>query len=227
MRALTCFSPLVASAPGAVADDGALTNLFALPDPTCAIRNCAGITIRLDDSDRVIDVPASWDAFAAQAGLAGLERATLLGHPVYSFIADETVRELFRALFRRVRQEARQLTVRSRCDSLEVSRSRDLAFVPDGRGVITCSWNFFEGQAAAMLPRRHRLRFQCDDAIRECSWCRSIHAGTTWHPLEEIATSLGMLDRCPLPPITHGICPDCCRSLCADFHREVHERITA
>ena len=82
-------------------------------------------TYHLDASDRIVAVDSAWIAFAAANDAADLPQR-VLGRPVWQFITSLTVRELYRALFRRVRETRAGVTVTFRCDSPVVRRFMSL-----------------------------------------------------------------------------------------------------
>jgi hypothetical protein len=42
-----------------------------------------------------------------------------------------------------------------------------------------------------------------------CGWCDRFEVGGEWVEVEEAARRLELFNRPELPPLSHGICPDC------------------
>jgi hypothetical protein len=47
------------------------------------------------------------------------------------------------------------------------------------------------------------------DVLMVCSWCKAVEAGHVWVEVEQAVERLDLFAPEALPPISHGICPDC------------------
>ncbi len=184
-------------------------NLFARPLPECDIASDHRFTLGLDPANRLVRLPSEWETFTEMIGAPGLERERVLGRPVGWFMDDETVRECFRLMWERARLEGRSARIAARCDGLDENRALQFTSTPTAAGALECSWTILRGPAATITPAVQRHRFREGEHLRMCSWCRQVHLGMMWHRLDSAAPALGLLDHTPLPPITHGICPEC------------------
>ncbi len=193
-------------------------NFFARPRPDCDPFPIPPFTAWLNHTDRIISLPSHWDRFADMIGAPGLERDSVLGRPLTWFIEDETARELFRTLLERARREGRPARITARCDAPDEPRAVQLRLIPMSAGAVECSWSFLQGSAALEIPPLKTHGFGEDEHVRMCSWCRRIHQGGAWQTIEAALPALGALDGQPMPPITHGICPQCAASATSGGH---------
>jgi hypothetical protein len=131
------------------------------------------------------------------------------------FIGDETTRELFRILLERTRNEGRPARIADRCDSDGEARAVQLRLIPLSAGAIECAWTFLQGSLALEIPASGSSSLAVDEHLRMCSWCHRIHVDGAWQAIEAALPLLGALDHGTLPPITHGICPQCAAALAA------------
>ena len=144
-------------------------------------------TYHLDASDRIVAVDTAWIAFAAANGAPDLPDR-VLGRPVWQFFSNLTVRELYRTLFRRVRETRDGVTLTFRCDSPDVRRFMSLTVEcdDDGSGVMACRASLLheEPQAASV---RTLAALACSARPRvsrpEARATRPLANRTSWHPV--------------------------------------------
>lgn len=187
-------------------------NFFATPDPLGRVKGPKEISAWLDKSDRVVHLSSGWDAFAPPDH----RRDQVLTRPVNWFVDDESARHCFRALFERIRGDYCPAKIVARCDHADGPRAIQLMFVPHSAGAIEITWSFFAGAMAQQIPEVPRRRFHDQELLRVCGWCHDVHMHSQWHRLEHAAPALGLLDRRPLPRMTHGICSACSAAILAE-----------
>jgi hypothetical protein len=214
MSAPSCLSlhPRLRSTMAGVASPAALTNFFARPGPQCHVAIPAAFSAGLDQDDCVVHLSPVWDIFSPPA----FRRRRVLYGPVGWFIADDTTRECFRALFERVRRENRPAKIITRWKQRPGVNSMQLTFTPRAAGAIAITWSFFDGSRTPVAEER-RHPFDDGEFLRMCSWCQDVHMRTGWQRLDAAAPALGLLDHRPLPLITHGICPACSAALSGEI----------
>ncbi len=173
-------------------------------------------TYWLDADDRIVRVNRAWREFARANGAPMLE-ARVVGHQVWDFIDGPHLRHLLRELFDRVRHTGRRICVHYRCDGPSVVRTFALHVQPDESGTLAC--------ASELLAESRRSPVSLLDMNEEhsaarhlvlCSWCKRAYVGE-WLDLEDAVRLLGLLHETPVPPISHGLCPDCDRGLRAQI----------
>jgi hypothetical protein len=202
-------------------------------------------TYHLDASDRIVAVDAAWIAFAAANDAPDLADR-VLGRPVWPFIANVTVRELYRTLFRRVRETRAGVTVTFRCDSPDVRRfmSLTVALDDDSSAVLVCRASLLheepqgssaralatlrsfgantdvasstDGHAPARQTNTMAIGPAAESLLSMCSWCKRVNI-SGWREIEDALVVAPSLFAEPVRPITHGICPACAERVRAAF----------
>jgi hypothetical protein len=94
-------------------------------------------------------------------------------------------------------------------------------------GEVEIRWNLIGGPPAREVATVRPWRFVDGGHLLMCSWCKDVHLEKTWLDLEAAAPLLGLLDHCRLPPITHGICPDCRATLETEVVEPLAERVAS
>ncbi len=183
-------------------------------------------------------VDTAWIAFAESNDAPALPEQ-VLGESLWRFIANPTVRELYRTLFRRVRETDQRVILPFRCDSPSVQRFMTLAVgIGDGpRGTLVCHVSLLR---EAQQPREATALYAASDPpsrewpavsrgsdladkgrgnhmgelLRLCSWCKRLDVDG-WCDFEEALGRNASLFTEPVRLITHGVCPSCERSVMA------------
>ncbi len=164
---------------------------------------------RIDPEDRICFVNDAWLAFADENGWRVGARQ-VLGAPLMSQIADPETRHIYRLLIDRVRQTARPVSFRYRCDSPDLRRFMAMRISSHGQAEVE-----FRSHVLRLEPRDPvrvldaAERQRSGDVLQICSWCKAVFAHTSWLAIEEAVQRLGMLSEAALPPLSHGVCPAC------------------
>jgi hypothetical protein len=170
-----------------------------------------GVAYLIDAQDSIIAVDGAWDTFACENGGPQLV-GTAVGSSLLDCITGVELRTLWRDLLARARSGV-VLTLPYRCDSPEIRRDLLLTITPHADGQLA-----FESvtQTAEARPPQSLLTAPTVDGapILACGWCRRIWV-CEWVEVEEAVIRLGLLET-DLPPITHGLCPDCDRRVRSD-----------
>ena len=166
----------------------------------------------IDADDRIVSVDQGFETFADQNDAAGLP-ARVIGRPLWDFIANREVRQLYWELLSKVRSERRAMEVPYRCDSPTCRRYLSLAITPlASGGVVFVSRTIREEPRPAMrlLERSDRPR---GELLSMCSWCKKVKTPAGWTDVEQAVVELELLTEEHPRPITHGMCPDCFETL--------------
>lgn len=169
-------------------------------------------THRVDANDVLTDVNDHWLRFAEENQVPQLTRPTVIGRPLWSFIAGFTTIHIYKLLMRQVRQSQRRLVFTYRSDSPFFRRYMQMEIIP----IAHCGLEF----------RNYLLREESRDRVRlldsttgrnhdlllMCGWCNRICCEDGWLPVENAIRILGLFAPPELPQITHGICSDCMQS---------------
>lgn len=168
-------------------------------------------TYRIDKQDNIIEVSENWSQFAQdnQAEPATLP-PQIYGKPLWKFFADEETRYLYNELVRNVRYSQTPCNVTIQCDSPSCRRTIDIRIIPQPGDQIE-----FENTVKQIEPREpiHLLEEQPrdpDSLVRICSFCKKIAVDEeNWLDLAEGIRALHLMDKNPMPMLTHGVCPEC------------------
>ncbi len=169
---------------------------------------------RVDAQDRIIYANAAWRAFAKRNGASRLCEE-VIGSSLWAHLHGKEVRDLYRLLVDRVRQDRRTRTFPFRCDSPTIRREMEMSICAlRGRAVE------FRCRLVCEQPRDY-VSILDDNARRSrqwivvCAWCRKVKS-PKWVDLAE-AITLSRLFNHGLPPqISHGICQGCKRRVLAE-----------
>lgn len=173
------------------------------------------IRYRVDARNSLVSVNDAWVAEAQEALDPGLASPEILGREIWQLISDPSLQHLFDRLFRRLRAgEIPRVNYLFRCDTPDLRRLHRLTITADASGSLHFK------SAVVALKRRPRIQL-LDPAIRRspeilriCGWCKRIPLpDQRWVEIEDALGQLDALDRAPAPLLSHGICPDCERTM--------------
>ncbi len=164
----------------------------------------------VDAQYRLVQVDDAWVKFAIENG------APELAHPVgdpertlFSYIADDTTKQMYRAMFARVRAEERSITVPLRCDAPRLRRLLELTIAPRENGGFLLESALVRSEPRPYLALLDAARRRTQELIRMCGWCKAVDAYGRWVEPEHGVQLLNLFELDALPEITHGICEAC------------------
>jgi len=170
---------------------------------------------RIDAGLRISFVSREWLAFAAENGYDTTPQAEL-GRPLFSVIADEETRHIYRLLIQRTRSSRDILAFSYRCDSPDHRRwmrmrMRYLAASDE----VEFASQLLRIEARAPMPLlAPRQQGQTSPRLLSmCGWCKAVLTEQTWVELEQAVMQLRLFATDTMPRISHGICPDCSKRL--------------
>lgn len=165
----------------------------------------APLVYRIDDDDRVCFVNGAW-----LADNGGLSPETLLGRTLWDFVHEGTVVALYRQMLVRAR-EGRMVRFHYRCDTPEARRLYRMSITALADGTVEfCTVLRREERRPKVLLLDVAQAPRGDALVKICSWCeRAEVAEGEWAPVEKAVETLGLMERHPLPRLTHGICARC------------------
>ena len=165
------------------------------------------ISYRIDRSDTIVWVNETWNTFAQSNGWN--EADSVLGRPVWEFVAGRETQLIWRELLARARTGV-AIQVPFRCDAPAVRRYLQLAIKPAKSGEV-----FFASTTDRLIERNPlallSAHYAEGEPIRCCSWCKRFDA-EGWVEVEEAVERLGLLEQ-DIRPVTHAMCADCEASL--------------
>ena len=163
----------------------------------------------IDHKDRIITVSQNWQAFA-QENDASLPVVNVIGRSLWDFISDESTRELYKALLRKVRYQGGYVTIPFRCDSPTTRRYLQLQLSADFTGTV-----YFKSYTLKTEPRSAAKLLDCneqrsDNEMTICSWCKQIKLGDDfWVDIEFAIDKLSLFNGDGLPELVQSTCTAC------------------
>jgi hypothetical protein len=173
----------------------------------------------LDSEDRIVKTDDRWLPFAVANGAPELTPEAVCGRHLAEFISDPTTVELWEDLLRRVR-EGRRLSIPIRCDAPHVRRRLELGLEPDG-GLLRISSLTLSEELRPAIRLFELARPARGNPVVCCSWCRRFEYPLGhWVEVEDMIASSDIFRAAALPPLSHGICPECVDWVKAACHPE-------
>ena len=167
---------------------------------------CYGV----DVNDDLAWVDSSWLGFANENGASDLTKTPIQGKCLWDFIADESTRNLYREIHRRVRSTGRAIVLPLRCDSPNLKRYMQLTISPGFSGALDyrCILHRVELQ-----PRLTILEYstkRSSDMLTMCSCCKKVCVEPMgWVHVEAVAAKLHLFDSDTVPQLQYLVCPEC------------------
>ncbi len=173
------------------------------------------LSYAIDEQDRLIKVDQGYYRFAEENGWT--EAGTSLGRSLWDYVAGHEMKKLQRLLVRRIRDEVGNVELPFRCDGPGVRREMNIRIVarPGGRVVLFSARLRSEETREAPQPLLDPETPRGSDSVEMCGWCDRFEVDGEWVEVEEAARRLELFNRCELPAVSHGICPDCNEMLLA------------
>lgn len=164
----------------------------------------------LDEANVIVCVDDWWLAFAQENNASGLNEASVVGHMLWDFIADEPTRTLYKEIHDHVRSTGHPITVPFRCDSPTLQRYMQLTISKHVDGQLLC-----ESSLIRVVPQHHLALLDSKQKrskpyLTMCSCCkRSLIEPSGWLEIENIALKLQLFDKQAVPGIIYTVCPEC------------------
>ena len=169
------------------------------------------VIYRLDDRDCFVAVNQRWNRFAEENGAPELAGESLIGQPLWRYISGVDVAQIYRELFRKVRERRMHAVFPFRCDSPTVRRDMLMKVVPREGSHLE-----FHCLTRSILPHTFPATEEADlqrdlarELLRICSWCKDVCLGDEWVALEAAIKRLDLFGSREALQLTHGICPKC------------------
>ena len=163
---------------------------------------------RINHRDEIVFVNDEWDSFAVANAGEAVTSAQVLQRPIWSFISDQTTRELYRQMLTRVRGGS-SLQFSFRCDSPTCRRLLEMKVNPLEKGAVEfvtrTLWAEERPAPALLEPGAARS----DAWLRMCSWCEKVWSGEAWAEIEDAIADSRLFEQPLMPSMTHAICELC------------------
>lgn len=179
------------------------------------MNNNLHLSYRIDEADDIIFVSDGWSAFALANSAPELVAEKVLHRKLWDFISDETTRDVYRQLVKKVRG-GRSVNFYSRCDSPDTRRFLAMTITLQEDKNIQ-----FDTRMINSEKRVYQNVFQKDarrgnSIIVVCSWCNKVETdGGRWREIEDAVANLKIFESENIPQMSHGMCASCYKSVTA------------
>jgi len=167
----------------------------------------------IDANNLVTMVSKEWLRFAQENSATHLTQNSILGKPLFDFIADAETRHLYQMVINKVRRSGVSLTVPFRCDAPALRRFMQLVITPLQNQHLQFVGEILreEPRVPVLLLDNHSAR--SDQFLTICSWCKRVKVLDNWLEVETAVSELGLFNDTLLPRLTHGMCQNCKESI--------------
>jgi len=174
---------------------------------------------RLNENDVIESVDDRWLAFARENGACRLNLASVVGRPIWDFIADAPTRTLYGEIHDYVRSTGKPTVVPFRCDSPTLKRYMELT-ISKFNGQLQYESKLTRVSAHRRLSIYDRTKERSDESLTMCSMCkRSLIEPAGWQEMEDISLRLRLHDRANVPALRYTVCPQCTTRFSAKSNR--------
>lgn len=171
--------------------------------------NSPPIIYRIDAADRIVSVNPAWREFAeTNMGPESLPER-VLGVELWSFIGDDTIRELYRRMVASART-GRSMRFCYRCDAPTERRIFEMSIAVEAGGEVEFRSAMLSRETRPAVDWLDRSVARSSELVRMCGWCgRVALSDGRWVGIEQAIDQHGALQDATPPRITHSICPEC------------------
>lgn len=161
----------------------------------------------VDEQGTILDIGGDWQEFIDKTGVEDSQKMAdfnMIGKNLFDFIANETVRDLYRELHRKA-LDGEVCKFSYRCDGPDVARMARMELAPNSIGVKYTSTILEEAPHEIVGPIS--MNREKNLLVRMCSICKKTQIperGDEWFPMEEY------LKRLHIPhSLSQSVCPEC------------------
>ena len=159
--------------------------------------------------DSIIVVNDAWREFARENDAPELAER-VLGQSLWLFIAEPSTRMLHQTLVHNVRTKQTSIKIAFRCDAPALRRFMELRLTAEEDQCVRFAAALLRSEPRPAVPLLDAAAPRSDELLTMCAWCKRIKLDEdTWREVEEALARMAILQRFPLPGITHAICPEC------------------
>lgn len=179
------------------------------------------VVYRVGPGDELMSVNPAWSTSAASGDAPGLAGPAIIGRPLWQFISDGTTRQLYRAILDRVRTTGRPVALHFRCDTPALQRLLRMQLSPEPGGVVRFEVHNVAERSRPPVALLDPATPRSPAIVRICGWCKRLPLPDgSWVEVEAAVDRLDLLDSPVLPTLSHGMCPDCYRTLMAALEND-------
>ncbi len=174
------------------------------PDP----RTPRVVRYAVDASDTIRAVGREWGNFARANDAAQLTAESVIGKPIWDFIAGSETRELYERVFERMRRRGGRVELPFSCDSPSRARPMRLTITPGPKGGLQFRSTLSGERYRVLAPVLERGGSRSDARLRLCSFCKRAAVAHRWLDIVDAMAELGLCDE-DRPQLEHALCRSC------------------
>lgn len=169
---------------------------------------------KIDSSDCISFVDASWTQFATENDASRLSMQSLIGTSIWEFISGIETRHLYEQIYSTVRTCRKTIKFPFRCDSPTVRRFMSLSIDLDQDGCLLHTSTLIRTESRPQMGIFTTESRSSKEFLTICSWCKRVRLDSnSWVEVELAIDKLGLFGATHLPMISHGICDECVSKL--------------
>jgi len=175
------------------------------------------VSYDIDRHDEISGVRGSWNEFARSNDASQLAAQTVVGRPLWHFVAGDETRHVYEDLIRRVRT-GKRVAFSYRCDSPALRRFMRMTMTPADADVVEFDSVTLRTETRPPVALLAAPAVS-DGMLHVCSWCKQVLVDGEWAEVEVAVERLGLFAGGPLPSLTHGMCPTCLAKMMVELDR--------
>lgn len=165
----------------------------------------------IDAADRIVSCSDAWDTFARENFGDGLGWDLIGGRVFWDLIEDPSEADIYRRLVAEAR-DGRVVKFRYRCATSGSSTLFQMTIELLGEGRIR-----FSTDTSKIITQEHSQSEDRDGSsslLIICSWCGRLKTdGKSWQRIDLAVKRIGLFEKRPMPPVSHGICLRCLKDV--------------
>lgn len=170
----------------------------------------------VDGSDIIRWISEEWLLFARENDANDLGTDSVVGQPLWKFVAGNDTQHLYQLLFAKAREKNIHLSVPFRCDSPEIRKYMRLQIEPADDESLEIAAELIREETRDPVPLLDANQARSSELLTMCSWCMHVSTGEgCWLEVEDAIEQLGLFAE-TLPGLTHGACPACVDSIVSE-----------
>ena len=170
----------------------------------------AELFYRIDAADTITSVSREWPRFAIANGGDDPVTHHAVGTRLWRWIADETTRQVYRAVLSHVRAGTGPVRFRFRCDAPAERRLLTMEIAATENAGVDFRTQLVRSDPRAELRLIAADARRSDAMISACGWCMRVQVSPgEWRDVDDAVRTMGIFESAFVPKITHGMCPAC------------------
>jgi hypothetical protein len=168
------------------------------------------VSYEIDASDRLVTTGGAWRSFALDNDAPQIADDSVLGRPIWSFLAGAEIHSLYRQVFAWVRTNGRALELEGRCDGPNDRRSLRLEILPRSKGQLGVASEVVAIGPRLYCPLLDRQISRASESWAFCGICNRVEGPPgAWSDIEEASSAAGIELGQPVPTLCPRVCGAC------------------